>query len=305
VRTNAIGGIPETGQVPAWVRNQNPTPARNFDLNRPLRYAEDVNGDGTTDYLYTDSTAQDATTMGLAHETGTTALFYGGTPGETPGQLLRTDLYPDRDLNDDGFDDALHVDGTTVRLFTGLSAGDQDSGTALSVVGSGRGIRGFSDLDGDGFEDALISGARSDVFSVMFGASALGSVPTKTYTAHSTFASSEYACELANLDESGGERTYWFKHVDADGTARHSELVAVRRGTKQVELRKTHRNPAADQITVRYALPPSTEGKATTLRRACAADSNRCVGTTDRTQAGAAGRGWASEWGLFPSTRDR
>ena len=64
-----------------------------------------------------------------------------------------------------------------------------------------------------------------------------------------------YAFTDSRLPYEAGELTYRLKQVDADGTVRHSEPVAVRRGITQVELRKTHPNPAADQITVHYALP--------------------------------------------------
>lgn len=53
--------------------------------------------------------------------------------------------------------------------------------------------------------------------------------------------------------------TYRLRQVDVDGTASLSETVTVRRAVAAAELLGTYPNPAAQQATVRYAVPETQE----------------------------------------------
>jgi hypothetical protein len=121
------------------------------------QFAGDVNGDGTNDYLFLTPSARDERTLEvLEDKTGKTALFYGGTPSEAEDQLFYTDVIPAGDLNGDGYDDAIRFQEGEIRFVKGSTEGYADTGTTISDPGVGEEVIGFTDIDGDGIEDALI-----------------------------------------------------------------------------------------------------------------------------------------------------
>ena len=86
-------------------------------------------------------------------------------------------LTPVSDLNGDGFADALEIDSSTARIFTGSASGYDDSGVTLSINDSNGRVISFLDFDGDGLKDALLDIAMSDFrspndhrFHVIYGA---------------------------------------------------------------------------------------------------------------------------------------
>ena len=180
----AIGGIPEVGSSQSWVLNENPRPQLNFDLTGTPRRAGDVDGDGTNDYLYTTGFARDERTPeNLEDATGKTALFYGGAPPETEDQLIYKELHPVGDLNGDGNADAIQFEDGSIRFWAGSTSGYLDTGTTTeNPFGSGS-VAGFTDLDGDGFGDALLfSSFREDQFAVVYGAGSFSDTAVQTYT---------------------------------------------------------------------------------------------------------------------------
>ena len=180
----AIGGIPEVGSSQSWVLNDNPRPRLNFDLTGTPRRAGDVDGDGTNDYLYTTGFARDERTPeNLEDATGKTALFYGGAPPETEDQLIYKELHPVGDLNGDGNADAIQFEDGSIRFWAGSTSGYLDTGTTTeNPFGSGS-VAGFTDLDGDGFGDALLfSSFREEQFAVVYGAGSFSDTAVQTYT---------------------------------------------------------------------------------------------------------------------------
>jgi hypothetical protein len=201
-----IGGFPEIESEQSWVLNENPNPSLNFDLTGTPQFAGDVNGDGTNDYLYADGFARDERTPELEDQTGKTALFYGGSPSETEDQLVYAELRPAGDLNGDGFDDALQIDGTTARIWGGSQNGYVDSGVTVDLPSSLDGpfrndVAGFTDLDGDDFADALLFNSVERRFAVLYGADTFGGVAIQTYRPSTD--ALDFTYNVADLDGNG------------------------------------------------------------------------------------------------------
>jgi len=175
---------PEVESGQSWVLNENPNPSLNFDLRGTPTFAGDVNGDGTNDYLYATSNARDERTPDvLEDQTGKTALFDGGTPSATEDQLVYRELHPAGDLNNDGRADAIEFENGSIRFWAGSSSGYVDTGTTISnPFGSGT-VLGFTDLDGDGFEDALLfDESTEEEFAVVYGEGSFSQATVQTYT---------------------------------------------------------------------------------------------------------------------------
>lgn len=65
----------------------------------------------------------------------------------------------------------------------------------------------------------------------------------------------------ADLPYAADSVRYRLRQIDTDGQAHLSDPVTVARGAVEtVQLKATYPNPASEQITVRYAVPESTEG---------------------------------------------
>ncbi|MCS3711278.1 FG-GAP-like repeat-containing protein [Salinibacter ruber] len=204
----SIGGFLEVESDQSWVLNENPNPSLNFDLTGTPQFAGDVNGDGTNDYLYATAGARDERSPEvLEDQTGKTALFYGGTPSEGEDQLVYAQLRPAGDLNGDGFDDALEIEENTARIWTGSENGYVDSGETVTLQFSpssfyGNGVIGFTDLDGDGTDDALLSAEfGGGELAVLYGADSLSSAELRTYQPPTN--RSEFAYNAADLNGDG------------------------------------------------------------------------------------------------------
>jgi hypothetical protein len=183
----SIEGFPEFTEDQSWVLNKNPNPSLNFDLTGTPQFAGDVNGDGTNDYVYTDGSARDDRTSRLEDRVGKTALFFGGDPSKEPDQLLYTEqgasLQPVGDLSGDGRDDAIVTRGDEVRIYTGDSTGYTESERRFSTgFGIGQSV-GFTDLDGDGYEDVVVSDqfANGGQFAVIYGAGDVSRIDVRRY----------------------------------------------------------------------------------------------------------------------------
>lgn len=183
----SIGGFPEFTEDQSWALNENPNPSLNFDLTGTPQFAGDVNGDGTNDYVYTDGSARDDRTSRLEDRAGKTALFFGGDPSKEPDQLLYTEqgasLQPVGDLNGDGRDDAVVTSGDEIRIYTGDSTGYTESERRFSTgFGVGKSV-GFTDLDGDGYEDVVVFDQFTNEgrFAVIYGAGDLSRIDVRRY----------------------------------------------------------------------------------------------------------------------------
>ncbi len=183
----SIGGFPEFTEDQSWALNENPNPSLNFDLTGTPQFAGDVNGDGINDYVYTDGSARDDRTSRLEDRSGKTALFFGGDPSKEPDQLLYTEqgfpLQPVGDLNGDGRDDAIAIRGDEVRTYTGDSTGYTESERRFSTgFGVGQSV-GFTDLDGDGYEDVVVFDQFTNEgrFAVIYGAGDLSRIDVRRY----------------------------------------------------------------------------------------------------------------------------
>jgi len=189
----------------SWIPNENPTPSLNFGLTGTPQFAGDVNGDGTNDYLYADGLARDERTPEVLEDrTGKTALFYGGTPSQSEDQLLYQELRPAGDLNNDGRADAIEFEDGSIRFWAGSSGGYDDTGTTISnPFGSGDTV-GFTDLDGDGFEDVLVfqSGFGGEQFAVIYGSNSFSGADVQTYV-DDVGSVSNFAYNVAELDGDG------------------------------------------------------------------------------------------------------
>ena len=181
-KMKAIGGIPEVSSSQSWVLNDNPRPRLNFDLTGTPRRAGDVDGDGTNDYLYATFARDERTPDSLEDVTGKTALFYGGAPPETEDQLIYKELHPVGDLNGDGNADAIQFEDGSIRFWAGSTNGYIDTGTTTGSSFANLTVAGFTDLDGDGFGDALLfRNFRERQFSVVYGAGSFSDAIVQTY----------------------------------------------------------------------------------------------------------------------------
>ncbi|PSQ80497.1 MAG: hypothetical protein BRD40_04400 [Bacteroidetes bacterium QS_1_65_9] len=175
---------PESDLTPAqsWELNENPNPRLNFSLVGPPQYAGDVDGDGTNDYLYASASARDERTSALEDQVGKTALYLGGAPAQEEDQFFYERLTPAGDLDGDGDDDAVALNGADdLRLYAGGSGGYTDSGVTRSRGQDGTGVAGFSDLDDDGYDDVALYDESTDEFEVLFGAPTLGNTVLEQY----------------------------------------------------------------------------------------------------------------------------
>lgn len=120
--------IEKVARLKTWSFADNPDPAINFPIQGTPVFAGDVNNDGTNDYLYFSKQARDERTDDLSDNTGKTALYFGGTPGKEPDQLLYSGLQPAGNLNGDDYDDAVEVnpEEETIRFFTGAENGYEE-----------------------------------------------------------------------------------------------------------------------------------------------------------------------------------
>jgi hypothetical protein len=143
-----------------------------------------VNGDGINDYLYS-AQGRDERTDALDDRTGKTYLYFGGPPTQEEDQFLYAELRPAGDLNDDGLDDALRLDSSSVVIYEGTQTGYQNSGVSFQTSG-GQQVRGFTDLDGDGVDDVVVASASEDRFSVVYGGTSLSAATVQTYQPGST-----------------------------------------------------------------------------------------------------------------------
>ena len=217
-----IGGIKEISSAQSWVRNATPTPQINFDVLGTPKRAGDINGDGTNDYVYTAPAARDEQTSALEDTTGKTAVFFGGTPGQTEDQLLYEELHPVGDLNGDGYSDAVRVDTTTVVIYEGSSSGYVETPTSFTTGGNQE-VRGFTDLDGDGLTDALLGSSSSASYSIIYGNSTLSNATLQTYTT-STTSPSYFRYNTADLNNSGDGSIVRLEGVQSLG----SDTIGVR-----------------------------------------------------------------------------
>lgn len=223
---SAIGGIPEVGPSQSWVVNPTPLPQRNFETLGTPQLAGDINGDGTNDYLYSTPLAAPArderTAEVLGDRTGKTAVFYGGPPSSEPDQFFYTSLVPVGSLNGDGFDDAVGVNAadSTLRLYAGTPFGYQDLGAefSLPLVPPGLVVRGFADLDDDGFGDVLLGSPAQDAFVVAYGALTPAGAAVETYTPGTLRASFQYS--LADLGGAPGAEVVRLVGTAATGGVR-------------------------------------------------------------------------------------
>ena len=198
-----LSGYETRDPVQSWTMANNPEPQLNFDLRGTPRRAGDVNGDGIDDYVYAATPRDERTPSNLEDRTGKTALYFGGGTPENPDQLLYDELPPVGDLNGDGFADALKIDGSTARIFTGSSSGYTDSGETVSLSSDAYGsVVGFTDVDADGVTDALLYTVYFPGFDVISGAADLSNVEVNTFSP-SGEAGFDYKYRAADLDSDG------------------------------------------------------------------------------------------------------
>ncbi len=159
----------------------NPDPNLNVPFNGSGQWTMDINGDGLGDYLYR-GFPRDINTSQLDDNSPKTLVFFGGNISEIPDQILPYWLTPVRDINRDGFVDAIdHQDGT---IFFGSPDGFASNGLNLArpdmiandQFGIDNTLFGTSDLDGDGVREILLH-KSSDEFAVFWGDQTQSDVP--------------------------------------------------------------------------------------------------------------------------------
>jgi hypothetical protein len=208
VRPKALpDGLTQYPVAQRFVPVNNPNPELNFDVLGTPRRAGDVNGDGTADYLYRAPAARDERTDDLEDTVGKTALFFGGgTPPESPDQVLYHDLRPVGDLNGDGNADAIEYVGDTngdgrdeLRVYEGTANGfSRIEATVESDTLSENTVVGFVDVDGDGAGDALLAG--DGAFQVLYGGTSLGDITLRKYDPSPQVRGPQTVYGVADLD---------------------------------------------------------------------------------------------------------
>jgi len=159
------------------------------DLNFPptalAEPAGDVNGDGVNDWIYRYQNVADNRSSDLSARTDKTLLVFGG--GDVSARYFDELFFGDLQragsfLGNDDFADAVEfLDDGLLRVYEGSEGGYEETGV-VSLPALRETLRPPVDLDGDGFDDLVITaGNFSPVFTVVFGAASLEDVEVKTY----------------------------------------------------------------------------------------------------------------------------
>ena len=147
--------------VNEWITVTGVDPRFNFNYYSIPIPAGDINGDGYDDYVKS-GYGKDERTAYTGDDELKTGVFFGGESlSETnPDQLFYNELHPIDDINGDGYSDAITLDvlssSKEVNILLGSSNGFIESDIQLNfpLVSERldrREVKGFADLNGDGF----------------------------------------------------------------------------------------------------------------------------------------------------------
>nr|WP_295935053.1 FG-GAP-like repeat-containing protein [uncultured Dyadobacter sp.] len=199
-------------------------PAEGSQFGIAVAGAGDVNGDGFSDIIVGTYISQDdgAPVIGSAY------VYLGSAGGiiDTPANVLlgtpsgftgTTTLAGLGDINHDGFSDVMVgrsvVSGVSkVYVFLGSSTGLQNTPSAnIQMPGDniafGNAMAGAGDINGDGYDDVLVSGldnstATGSVYLFLGGSLGLSQTPATTLTGN---ANSFFGCSISGAGDINGD----------------------------------------------------------------------------------------------------
>ncbi|MEX0595735.1 MAG: VCBS repeat-containing protein, partial [Candidatus Paceibacterota bacterium] len=203
-----------------------PNPERNF-VPGQLKFAGDVNGDGRSDFYYSEFAA-DETTEELSDRIYKKIIYYGTEEGleESDSELLIGDESNFNFINDitsDGTPKGIKIDGETIFLIRDELGGDLSSFEEIELLNTGFSniqVVSNGDFDGDGFDDLFIySHSHTTVENTLYvvkGADSIAelSIDTLYYTA----------------EGNSGFNQLMYRDLDQDGAVEVVQVSSVYQG---------------------------------------------------------------------------
>lgn len=195
-----------------WIIAENPNPEINMNILKTGNYAGDINGDGKID-LVISGYARDERTIELSDEVGKSFIFFGNnTTAMAYDQLIYDYLIPIGDINGDGFDDAVSINEDGNFYYLGSTLGYSKS--EVQTNGLDTEVMGFSDFDGDNYEDYVTWDSRTDMIHITWGAAELSQMALTSINLPNR---DWINVTIGDIDENGCDELVTFTGDDPNG----------------------------------------------------------------------------------------